>query len=228
MVSALVDEMGSPFESRKKLFGLGDSATHQSTKINLAVNSAPTLPAIQRYTGVLYDELDVSSLPTSAKKRLDHHVVIFSGLWGVLRCSDPIPDYKLKMGATIPVLGKLSSFWKPLLSTALTDLTHCTVLDLLPNEHSAAWDPLIACHRIRVYFKDQVTSQDTSKKEPKLKTVSHWNKLLKGALVRHLLTGPEDGLTHLQAFKHSQGYVYRPDLTMTSGNTTDLTFVSLR
>jgi uncharacterized protein len=54
--------------------------------------------------------------------------------------------------------------------------------------------------------------------------VSHWNKLLKGALVRHIvatqLTGPE-GLT---AFRHPQGYRYRPDLTVEEGGRV---FVSL-
>jgi hypothetical protein len=36
------------------------------------------------------------------------------GLWGVVAPRDPIPDYKLKMGASIGRLGKLSTWWRPM------------------------------------------------------------------------------------------------------------------
>ena len=40
----------------------------------------------------------------SVRRGVDRQVVIFSGLWGAVRPTDQIPDYKLKMGAALPGL----------------------------------------------------------------------------------------------------------------------------
>jgi cytoplasmic iron level regulating protein YaaA (DUF328/UPF0246 family) len=224
VIDALVDAMCCPIEARTKLLGVGAARAGEATAANLSIDTAPTMPAIGRYTGVLYDALDAGSLPAHLRKRLDEQVVVFSGLWGAVRPSDPIPDYKLKMGAPLPGLGRPARFWRPHLTAALTKAAAATVWDLLPNEHAAAWDPTIAGHRIRVRFLDDV---ERSGKRA-LVTVSHWNKLLKGALVRHLLEHRLDDPDGLVDFAHPEGYAYRPDLTTTSGNTTDIALVSVR
>ena len=46
-----------------------------------------------------------------------------------------------------------------------------------------------------------------------ISSVSHWNKLLKGALVRHILATGADEPEALAAFAHPQGYRYDPSLT---------------
>jgi hypothetical protein len=51
-------------------------------------------------------------------------------------------------------------------------------------------------------------------------TVNHWNKLLKGAVVRHVLATGADEPDALAAFTHPEGYVYDRSLTdETSGRT---------
>ena len=40
------------------------------------------------------------------------------------------------------------------------------------------------------------------------RTVSHWNKLLKGALVRHLLVDPTSDPDDLAGWRHPLGYRY--------------------
>jgi cytoplasmic iron level regulating protein YaaA (DUF328/UPF0246 family) len=103
----------------------------------------------------------------------------------------------------------MSTFWRPRLTAALADrLAGRVVWDLLPNEHAAAWDPaqVAVARRITVRF---VTAQDT--------TVSHWNKLLKGSLVRHLAT---TGLTDprgLVDFDHPAGYRLDLDASVLDG-----------
>jgi cytoplasmic iron level regulating protein YaaA (DUF328/UPF0246 family) len=47
---------------------------------------APTLPAIDRYTGVLFTHLDAGSLPVGAASRLTRDVVLLSGCGA---CSPP-------------------------------------------------------------------------------------------------------------------------------------------
>ena len=166
------------------------------------VRSDPTLPAIERYTGVLYKELDAASLPAVARRRLDRSLLTVSGLWGLVAPQDPIPYYKLKMSASASRIGKLSTWWRPQLTAALQERAKGAVIwDLLPIEHAAAWSPdqLDPHRRITVRFLDRDG-----------KAVSHWNKLLKGSLVRWLaITGATDPEA-LAAFDHPQGYRFDP------------------
>ena len=222
VATALAAAMTRPVAERCALLGV--KQPEAATAANLAVHDAPTRPAIERYTGVLYDALDYPSLPARLRKRVDARVVIFSGLWGALRPADPIPDYKLKMGAKLPGLGPPARFWKPRLTATLADAAAGCVWDLLPNEHSAAWDPSVAGRRIPVRFLDDVERGGART----LVTVAHWNKLLKGALVRFVL---DEGLTDpggLADFDHPQGYVYDPSLTTTEGAVTDVALVARR
>jgi len=223
-IKALKTAMKAPIGERSKLLGVGESKTGEATKANLSVDTTKTLPAIERYTGVLYDALDYGTLSSKLKKRVNSQVVIFSGLWGVVRPVDLIPDYKLKMGAKLPSLEKLSSFWKPLISETLTRAASGVVWDLLPNEHSAAWDPSISGRRIRVSFLDDVMKD----KKRTLVTVSHWNKLLKGSLVRFIAESQVDDPSGLKSFKHPEGYVYKPSLNVEDGSLIDVFLVAKR
>ena len=224
VVAALIEAMGESVEARSKLLGVKAAKTSDATAANLAIDSAPTLPAIERYTGVLYDALDYPSLPEKLRRGVDRQVVVFSGLWGAVRPADAIPDYKLKMGAALLGLGRPATFWKPILTEALVDAASGTVWDLLPNEHSAAWDPTIAGHRIRVRFVDDVMKDG----KRALVRVSHWYKLLKGALVRHVVENGLDDPDGLVEFDHPEGYRYEPSLTEATGTTTNITLVTQR
>lgn len=160
-------------------------------------------PAAQRYTGVLYRELDWSTLPTPARRLGEERVRIVSGLWGLVAPDDPIPAYRLKMSASVPEVGRLSSWWRPRLVPALEALLgDGLVWDLLPQEHSAAcdWAAIAPRRRVTVRFVDRQG-----------RTVSHWNKLLKGSLVRWILTERPDGPEDLVRFDHPLGYRLDPD-----------------
>jgi cytoplasmic iron level regulating protein YaaA (DUF328/UPF0246 family) len=116
------------------------------------------------------------------------------------------------MGASLPGIGRLATWWKPRLTSALAPMTEGRVVwDLLPGEHRAAWAAGRAGTRarLRVRFLD---NQGTAR-APRYATVSHWNKLLKGALVRHILATGTDEPDGLAAFDHPEGYRYDPSLT---------------
>ncbi len=179
--------------------------------------------ASDRYTGVLYGALAYRALDRTLRRRIDRQMIVFSGLWGLVAPPDPIPFYKLKMTAAAPRGGRLAAWWRPRIAPVLdAHVDGRVVWDLLPNEHLAAWPTSDAPRRrIAVRFLDDTGG-------PSLVTVSHWNKLLKGALVRyvvaHQLNDP-DGLT---GFEHPQGYVYRPELTVETGGRTVISMVSDR
>ena len=183
VIQALAAAMKGDEASRAKLLDVKGKALAAATDANRAVAKAPTMAAIDRYTGVLYDALDHRSLSAARRRRLDASVVIFSGLWGAVMPADPIPDYKLKMGAALAPMGKLSTWWREPLSTRLTELAAGRhVWNLLPNEHAAAWKPPEGLEQWTVRFLQH--------RNGKLATVSHDNKSLKGALVRFLLANP--------------------------------------
>src|ERR687887_2774267 len=59
LVSALV-ELAEDVPASLAALGLSDRQTDEVAR-NAALRSAPTMPAIRRYTGVLYDALDAGS-----------------------------------------------------------------------------------------------------------------------------------------------------------------------
>ena len=123
------------------------------------VVGSPTLPAHERYTGVVWQHLDPATLTRVARARAESGVVAVSGLLGLVGFDDPVPDYRCKMGASLPPLGKLSRWWRPRLTEALAArIGTATVVDLLPEEHAAALDRALlaeaARHYLRVEFTD--------------------------------------------------------------------------
>ena len=89
---------------------------------NLALHTAPALPASRVYSGVLYDALDYASLDTAAKRRANRWLVVVSALYGAVRPTDAIAPYRLSMAVNLPGVGPLASAWKPELGRVLPDL----------------------------------------------------------------------------------------------------------
>ncbi len=147
-----------------------------------ALDDAPTLPAAHRYSGVVWGALGVDDMSSAVRQRLMARVVVPSGLWGLVAAGDPIPAYRLKMGARLPRLGQMSAYWRPVISEALAARAgHGAVIDLLPREHSAAidWTVLRPGRRVRV----DVVEDDPGGR----RAVGHAGKSLKGALARAML-----------------------------------------
>ena len=211
----------------QKTLGVKGVALDKARADNADVLNSPTLTAIERYTGVMYDSIDYQSLDEAAKRVFGESTLIMSGLFGMVSPYDLIPAYKLKMGAKIRLNKACSAIWKPLITKTLkTAAENGVIWDLLPNEHSAAWDPSkISCDvRFTVKFLE-------AGRDGRLKTVSHWSKALKGALVRHLVANPEragsadSALKLLDGFSHPEGYRYHPQMTAVVDGATEIVFL---
>ncbi|CAN5491132.1 peroxide stress protein YaaA [soil metagenome] len=219
MMAAVARAMRQNQAARAKLLGVKGVALAAATETDRQLRTSPTMPAIERYTGVLYDALDVSSLPEDERTRLDQSVLVVSGLWGLVAPSDPIPDYKLKMGASLPGIGRTTSWWRPFLSEQLAiESAGRTVWSLLPNEHAAAWAAPADTAQFAVKFLER-------RPDGMLVAVSHWNQLLKGALVRFLLANPGATPETLADWHHPLGYRLDLSLTVTEGDVTQLSLV---
>lgn len=148
--------------------------------VNAQLRSAPTAPAIDVYTGVLYEALDFPSLAAAARKRADARVAIASALFGLLRPTDPIPAYRLSGDTTLPGLGTLASVWRDAVSDVLAE-TKGPILDLRSGAYVALGPiPESAAHRS---FLGRVLLDRDGKRS----VVSHHNKATKGRLVRAVL-----------------------------------------
>ncbi|HUL98289.1 MAG TPA: peroxide stress protein YaaA, partial [Mycobacterium sp.] len=79
-------------EASRRALGLSPAQDAEIER-NAALRTSPTLPAIQRYTGVLYDALDIDSLRGAAAARAKARLAVGSALFGLLRADDPIPAY---------------------------------------------------------------------------------------------------------------------------------------
>ena len=126
-------------ETEPRPFGLSGERRLEALEANARlVLDAPVLPARERYDGVVYTHLDQGSLGTRAQRRAHDSLYVASGLGGVFGWDEPVPLYRVKMGARLGDLGRLDRFWRTQMAAELARLLTGTVIDLLPEEHAAA------------------------------------------------------------------------------------------
>jgi uncharacterized protein len=174
----------------ERLLGVKGEHLRRAQSANLTLLGARTLPTWQRYTGVVWDHLDPVTLAASDRRR----IIVPSGLLGLVRGDDRIPDYRLKMSANPAGLSKLSTFWRADFSDALnryasgrTDRRRRVIVDLLPQEHRAAWTPGSRVAGVSVELVD-----------PSGRPGGHFAKAAKGHLARAILT---DGLDAIDRWR---------------------------
>ncbi|WP_449061248.1 YaaA family protein [Planomonospora algeriensis] len=163
----------------RSVLGLSEGQAGEIEK-NLRLRTAPALPAAELYTGVLYDNLALASLSPEATARAAESLLIFSGLWGLLRTTDRVPPYRLSMGVRLPLLGGLGAFWRRSLTPVL-DAEPDLVVDLRSSTYAAAWQPGGRGVAVRVLKGGKV--------------VSHMAKATRGVIARSLLEGGADPQT---------------------------------
>lgn len=109
---------------------------------NTRLGTAPSLPARDLYTGVLYDALDLDSLDAAAQRRATRRLLVVSALYGAVRMNDRVAPYRLSMGVNLPGVGPLATFWKPLLEEVLpADAGRGLIVDCRSSTYAAAWAP---------------------------------------------------------------------------------------
>jgi cytoplasmic iron level regulating protein YaaA (DUF328/UPF0246 family) len=177
----LVDELvGLAADKPSCRRALGISASQDAEiQRNAELRSAPTRPAINRYTGVLYEALDIDSLWGSAAVRARARLAVGSALFGLLRAEDAIPAYRLSASAKLPGQPTLTARWRPLLEPVLADIArHELVVDLRSGSY-VALGKLPGAVKVDVFAEHD---------DGRRTVVSHFNKAHKGRLARALAT----------------------------------------
>lgn len=143
---------------------------------NRALRASPVLPAIDRYTGVLYDALAAESLPAPAREFAGTHVVIHSAMFGLLGALDPVPAYRLSQDSRLPG-HPMKKMWRDAVAHQLSALTGL-ILDLRSESYVALGPAPADAVFVRV-----VTAESNGIH----RALNHFNKKAKGEFVRELL-----------------------------------------
>ncbi|NLB47930.1 MAG: peroxide stress protein YaaA [Microbacteriaceae bacterium] len=156
---------------------------------NLELDSSGAMPAIDRYTGVLYDALDTAALNGARRQWLAANVSIQSALFGLISASDEIPAYRLSASTRLPALGTpLKRVWSQA-HASLDWSASGWILDLRSNDYVAlAPAPPELVTTLHVVQRGD---------DGEVRALNHFNKAAKGDLVRRLasdrpsLDGPD-------------------------------------
>jgi len=162
--------------------GLGPAQRFEIER-NRALRSSPALPALDRYSGVLYDALDARTLTADERSFAAEHVAIHSALFGLLGASDAIPAYRLSHDSRLLGL-RLRQLWREPITSAL-DGRAGLILDLR-SEAYAALGP--------VPRRDGAATVRVVSRGPdgRKRALNHFNKRGKGELARALIRSGRD------------------------------------
>jgi uncharacterized protein len=213
IMRALVRVAAGRPETALRVLGLSAGQASE-LEANVTLFTAPTLPAADRYTGVLYETLGLPDLRTSdpdAYARAESSVLTFSGLWGVVRPSDAIPAYRCSGGVALPRIGAVSKLWRDALAPAMEPIVEGR---LIVDMRSSAYTPL---WRIPSRLSDQtvtvrVLHESVVDGALKRTVVSHFNKATKGRLTRALLVANAAPTTPKEWAEACEDLGYRVEL----------------
>ena len=210
VVEALTRLSRSVADSTKSL-GLGTTQRFEIER-NRALLTSPLLPALDRYTGVLYDGLAAETLSPVARDFADQHVVVGSALFGLLRANDGIPAYRLSHSSRLPGL-PLRAHWREAVTTELEQRPGL-ILDLRSEAYSALGP---APRRADSYYLRVVTEGADGRRT----ALSHFNKKAKGEFTRTVVEAAIDhaSVESLLVWAHGSG------LRLERGSTGELDLV---
>jgi cytoplasmic iron level regulating protein YaaA (DUF328/UPF0246 family) len=180
-----------------RALGLGPTQRFEIDR-NRALLSSPTMPAMDRFTGVLFEELDAPSLDSAARDWLTRNVIIQSALLGPIGAADAVPAYRLSASSRLPGL-PLVRHWSSAGAAALSERDG-VILDVR-SEAYAALAPLDP-GPTRRYVR--VVTEGTGGRRTAL---NHFNKKGKGAFTRAVaLARPEvESVADLIAWAEAAG-----------------------
>lgn len=165
---------GAPEVARKAL-KISSRLAGVELERNRAVADAPRKPAIERYTGVLYDAIDAATLSPDARAWVDRHVAIHSALYGLVGAGDAIAAYRLSHDSKLPG-APLKERWRAHIATALR-AHRGPILDLRSKGYVALGPLDGGPERAWGDVKERLADGST-------RSLNHFNKQSKGLLVR--------------------------------------------
>ena len=164
------------------IYGSSYEKSFTQHKENLELFNNECSLAMERYSGVVYSYFDFKSLNDSSKVFSNNNILITSGLLGLVKPNDLIPNYKLKMNAL-----KLTSFWNPIFTKSLSKEDF--ILDLLPEVHRKSYT---SSKSVKIDFKFLKGNRSVS--------AGHNGKAIKGKFLRFITENKLENLKEILTF----------------------------
>lgn len=205
VVDAVV-ELAGDHDASVRALKLGPKQAGEVQR-NRDIPSAPTMRALERYTGVLYDALDAATLTEDDWAVAAESVAVQSALLGLVGAADHVPVYRLSFDSRLSShrgAPSLKKRWAAAGAAALAERPDL-LLDLR-SEGYAALAPLPdreGAHYVRVLARDE---------SGHVRALNHFNKQAKGLLTRALIeAGASFSSTdELLSWAESEGYELGP------------------
>ncbi len=163
-------------------------------------------PAVLAFDGDVYDGLHARTLKTADLDWAQQHLVILSGLYGVLRPLDRLQPYRLEMGTALrtPRGKDLYAFWGDRIAAHLNERLATqrsrVVINLASVEYArAALRPALAARVIDCVFEDW--------KDGRYKIISFFAKRARGLMARWAIEHRVDSPGKLAQFQ-ADGYAF--------------------
>jgi len=168
-------------QNLSKMFGIKKEA--DILKYKKDIIHELTMKAIERYTGVAFEYLNYETLDASAQCYIDNNVILFSNLFGPIRASDLIPEYKLKQGEAVGEIKPEKFYHEHSAELVEKHLADEEILDLRAGFYDKFYKPTKPYTTLK-FIKGG-------------KVVSHWAKAYRGIVLREIA---KSGVTTLEAF----------------------------
>ena len=154
---------------------------------NRSIRSSPTMPAIERYTGVLYDALDAGSLPADRRAFAHRTVAVHSALFGLVAADDLIPAYRLSFDSRLSperATPSLAKRWNGPVGAELAG-HRALILDLRSEGYVGLGPAPVreGSHYLRVLARAE---------NGEVRALNHFNKQAKGLFTRALIEAGVD------------------------------------
>ena len=176
----LIDE-----EDLRSIYGTSQEKSILFHRQNQAIFKEKCVSAIERYTGVVYENIGWNNLSKKAKSYMQDNVLIFSGLFGMVEPLALIPNYKLKMNVL-----SLQHHWRPVLTDVLNK--EKLIIDLLPQVHRKAYTP----------HKNVLKVDFSVVKKGKKVAAGHFGKAVKGQFIKYLAENNITSKKDFNGFKY--------------------------
>lgn len=172
-------------EDLKSIYGTSQQKAELFHRQNEDIFKSHCAPAIERYTGVVYEHLNWESLSEKSQQYMEKHVLIFSGLFGMTTPLTLIPNYKLKMNVL-----SLQYHWNHTITEILKKEDF--IFDLLPQVYRKAYSP--KSNVIKVEFVVENKGKKTA--------AGHYGKAVKGRFIRFLAENTVQNINEFKNFEY--------------------------
>jgi cytoplasmic iron level regulating protein YaaA (DUF328/UPF0246 family) len=172
---------------------------------------ANSRPAVLAFAGDVYTGLQAATLQPADLAWAQSHVLILSGLYGLLKPLDRLQPYRLEMGTALPTRqGKdLYAFWGERVTQALNarqaDEAAPVIVNLASVEYArAVLRPSLRARVVDCVFEDW--------KGEGYKIISFFAKQARGLMARHAILRRARSVQALKSFD-AEGYAFAPEVS---------------